>query len=435
MAFHFLQLPPELRSKVFSFCEKKDLISMSLVNKQCCTEVRPYTWACLRISWQRLKVPNDCKQHKHCFQFSRGIHFGNSQDFSFHRDKQILRQGFASFSFCNILDGLNPERMEYLSFSHFLVADGLQLASLQLSWITTLRLSDIEALGNSWEYICNFHLLEELQIFDCDINSNHLRNLSDLGYLEVLKITQCRKLDGSCLAYIGQVSSRLKVFKFRFMFDNIQGDSYATHLRDLTEVKKLSLACTQVKNEFLLQLSGKLKNIVYLNLGICCKITDVGLQSVSTFCSLNRLDLDDCYQITDVGFRHISKIISLRQLYIRSCEGLTNMGLDHISKLKNLELLDISSTLITDEGIVHVARLASMKRLFMDNCVNITDASLELISGNMLELEGINCLSRNITAEGLIHLLELPHLTHVYHDSQDSDFRTKLANKCVENGS
>merc|ERR1711962_692087 len=255
-----MNLPPELRSKVFDLCKQKDLTNMALVSKKCLDEVRPYIWSHLLISWYRLRVPNDFDRCKEYFKYTRAIQIGHYTDPSYETDSPFpLRQGYVNFSFCNIINSLNPENMEALILSDFLVADGLQLASLKLPFVTYLDLHQIKAVGNSWEYICTFHYLRQLEIHSCNVASHHFRNIKDLFLLRTLKISDCPELDGSFLAYVNKMSDRLTVFEF--VCCDLEGSDYATNLNNLKHIETLALKSTWVHDDFFMALEGKLEKL------------------------------------------------------------------------------------------------------------------------------------------------------------------------------
>lgn len=100
------------------------------------------------------------------------------------------------------------------------------------------------------------------------------------------------------------------------------GDDEATYLKELPDLKVLSLNNTQV--------------------------SDAGLKHLKRLTNLKILWLDNT-QITDSGLEHLKGLTNLEYLTLRNTQ-VSDAGLDHLEGLTNLKVLYLDNTQVTDEG-------------------------------------------------------------------------------------
>lgn len=159
-------------------------------------------------------------------------------------------------------------------------------------------------------------------------------------------------------------------------------------LSDLTELRMLDLANSQIQAEGLACLGGLSKlNMLYLNNAYIGKD---GLEVLKEFPELRVLNLAST-SVNDRDLRHLSSLVKLEELSLQYTEvsdaglnhlkGLTNLrfllltetevsdfGLKVFMKLPNLKVLDLSKTRVTEEGLRRLKKaLPDCKIMYMSN--------------------------------------------------------------------
>eukprot|EP01119_Soliformovum_irregulare_P002716 TRINITY_DN12975_c0_g1_i1.p1 TRINITY_DN12975_c0_g1~~TRINITY_DN12975_c0_g1_i1.p1 ORF type:complete len:311 (-),score=42.16 TRINITY_DN12975_c0_g1_i1:100-1032(-) len=116
-----------------------------------------------------------------------------------------------------------------------------------------------------------------------------------------------------------------------------------------------------------------------------CRANDEFLKSLClqtcAASNLRRLDLLFCDRITDQGVNYISTITSLRELSLHGCSMITDRSLESLRSLHNLVSLDLSwCSLITNDGLAHL-RTDLLCKLNLSYCFGITDAGIQILAG------------------------------------------------------
>ncbi|CUF57042.1 receptor-type protein kinase, putative, partial [Bodo saltans] len=120
------------------------------------------------------------------------------------------------------------------------------------------------------------------------------------------------------------------------------------------------------------------------------KITDAGVDRITTFTLLQDLDLRGCSNITDAGLHHIAALTQLQHLHLSRCDKITDVGVEHIANLTQLRHLDLSwCNTITDAGVDRITTFTLLQDLDLRGCSNITDAGLHHIAA-LKHLEHLN---------------------------------------------
>jgi hypothetical protein len=100
--------------------------------------------------------------------------------------------------------------------------------------------------------------------------------------------------------------------------------------------------CESIKDEGIQMLVRKCQNIRRLKLYGLPEISDASLSQLGSLSNLQDLDLSMCVKITDSGIENLVKAGSLRHLKLYGCKFLTSESLRHISKycrhLKSISL-------------------------------------------------------------------------------------------------
>jgi internalin A len=97
-----------------------------------------------------------------------------------------------------------------------------------------------------------------------------------------------------------------------------------------------------------LQRLREFPNLRSLHILNCPKVSDAGLQSLTSLKKLRRLDLRGT-SITDRGLASLSTLTELRELAL-SDTGISDFGLLHIASITNLQWLAMSNTGVTPDG-------------------------------------------------------------------------------------
>jgi hypothetical protein len=127
---------------------------------------------------------------------------------------------------------------------------------------------------------------------------------------------------------------------------------------------------------------GRMKNLTSVVL-IGAQITDTGLIEIRDLKNLTYLRVDECTRITGTGVRNLEGLEQLRVLCMVGTK-ITDEGLDSMVGMNELEGLDLSGTGITDMGVATLLKLQSLKRLGLGQ-TRITGAGLKRLS----ELPGL----------------------------------------------
>jgi hypothetical protein len=208
------------------------------------------------------------------------------------------------------------------------------------------------------------------------------------------------------------------------------GDDVFTHVKGLTDLRRLSLQDTQVTGQGLEQLEsvetlayleisgtgandatlGHLRELKRLtNLDVArTAVTDVGLGHLEGL-DLVTLLLDGT-QVSDAGLKHLRRMKSLRYLTLVGTQ-VTDEGLIHLEGLESLEFLYFNGTKVTDAGLRHLTGLTKLKALQLTG-LPISDAGLEHLRG-MKKLVYIGVGSTRVTDQGLQSLKGLQGLTEL----------------------
>ncbi|KAL9330013.1 hypothetical protein ACSQ67_005016 [Phaseolus vulgaris] len=104
---------------------------------------------------------------------------------------------------------------------------------------------------------------------------------------------------------------------------------------------------------------GAFRNLRYLNLADCHRITTSALWPIAGMTSLQELDLSRCFKVNDAGIAHLLSVPNLEKLRI-SETGVTAKGVKLLASLENLSLLDLGGLPVDD---VSLTSLQVLKRL------------------------------------------------------------------------
>ncbi|PIA48654.1 hypothetical protein AQUCO_01400911v1 [Aquilegia coerulea] len=138
------------------------------------------------------------------------------------------------------------------------------------------------------------------------------------------------------------------------------------------------------------KLSQNCRHLVNLNLSGCQSITDVGLNSIAdNYPELEVLNLTRCTKLTDDGLQQILlKCSKLQSLNLYALSRFTDEAYKKIALLPNLKFLDLCGAQnLSDQGLSCIAECKNLTDLNLTWCVRVTDVGVEAIAQGCSSLE------------------------------------------------
>ncbi|XP_034071679.1 dynein regulatory complex subunit 6 isoform X1 [Gymnodraco acuticeps] len=137
---------------------------------------------------------------------------------------------------------------------------------------------------------------------------------------------------------------------------------------------------------------ASLKNLHHLDISLCSKVSDTGIQYLtegSSSTKLRELNVSYCCHITDISVMMIAqRLCKLYHLNLSYCKSLTDMSLEWLSG-SSVCSLDISGCNIQDQGLAALEGIR-LKKLNVAQCVYITDIGIEKLCKNVRDLEHVD---------------------------------------------
>ncbi|XP_057752786.1 uncharacterized protein LOC130970653 isoform X1 [Arachis stenosperma] len=135
------------------------------------------------------------------------------------------------------------------------------------------------------------------------------------------------------------------------------------------------------------------------------------LAYLGAFRQLRYLNLSDCHRITSSALWPISGMVSVNHLHLSNCSKLNDAAIHHILSLSNLQKLQISQTSVTAKGI---KLLASLKNLSLLDLGGLPVDDVSLTSLQVLKkLEYLDLWGSKVSNEGANILNKFPKLTYL----------------------
>ncbi|KAK1260069.1 F-box protein [Acorus gramineus] len=132
------------------------------------------------------------------------------------------------------------------------------------------------------------------------------------------------------------------------------------------------------------------KQMVDLNLSGCKNISDHSLHVIAdNYQQLEMLNLTRCVKLTDSGLRQILlKCSSLQSLNLYALSSFTDNAYKEISSLTNLRFLDLcGAPNLSDEGLSCIAKCRNLDSLNLTWCVHVTDVGVIAIAEGCTSLQ------------------------------------------------
>lgn len=173
----------------------------------------------------------------------------------------------------------------------------------------------------------------------------------------------------------------------------------------------VNLAGTRISDAGLASLSA-LDNIVGLNLELCGRISDAGLERLAAAKQLRVLSLSGT-AVTHAGLEHFAAHPNLVALDIEVCDGITDAACEPLGRMRQLRALVFKKTgfekqRISDAGLDRLKDLKDLELLDLYGN-NLTDAGLERLQA-FPRLRELNLSLLAISDAGLPHLKPLARL-------------------------
>ncbi|XP_047204061.1 dynein regulatory complex subunit 6 isoform X3 [Girardinichthys multiradiatus] len=149
--------------------------------------------------------------------------------------------------------------------------------------------------------------------------------------------------------------------------------------------------CPGMTNDSLTYVAS-LKNLQYLDISLCSRVSDAGIKCLTDGFSANKLhdlSISQCCLITDISVRRIARRLrKLHHLNLSYCEWLTDPAMEWLSG-SSICSLDMSGCNIQDQGLVALQKI-HLKKIVLAECVNITDTGVEKLCKNVRDLEHVD---------------------------------------------
>lgn len=235
---------------------------------------------------------------------------------------------------------------------------------------STKQVSTINFLGLT-QLLC-LNIIESPSLIHYT-NLKTLNNLPTLTNLQVLNIGHC---------------------------ENVKDQYVAKVISCLTNISELNLAKTNVKGEFIKELS-KLSALTKLDLGDN-KLTDNSVSYISSLTNLEVLSLEG-HEIDDTTLFYISNLTNIHTLNLSRCPGVSKHSIVGIIPLINITCLDLSSTNITTSASL-IEKFNNLQDLNLSCCPNVNHSSIAALT-SLINMTRLNLSSTNITTIAPIEVL------------------------------
>ncbi|KAK5867568.1 hypothetical protein PBY51_012043 [Eleginops maclovinus] len=184
-----------------------------------------------------------------------------------------------------------------------------------------------------------------------------------------------------------------KLRTFRTEGNNqLTDNSWKALCRSSQGLRRLHAAECSRMTDASLKSVASLKNLHHLDISLCHKVSDTGIQYLtegSSATKLRELNVSYCSHITDRSVMMIAqRLCKLYHLNLSYCESLTDMSLEWLSG-SSVCSLDISGCNIQDQGLAALEGIC-LKKFIVAECVYITDIGMEKLCKNVRDLEHVD---------------------------------------------
>ncbi|KAJ3596739.1 hypothetical protein NHX12_003142 [Muraenolepis orangiensis] len=172
----------------------------------------------------------------------------------------------------------------------------------------------------------------------------------------------------------------------------ITDSSWRALCRSSPGLRRLHAAECPRMTDACLKAVATLKNLHYLDISRCNRVSDAGVRVLtegSSAAKLRELNLSHCGRIHDISVLRIAqRLPKLNHLNLSHCRGLTNNSLEYLTGSRVCSL-DLGGCSVQDQGLAALEG-ACLKKLVLSQCVSITDEGVEKLSKRLRELEHLD---------------------------------------------
>ncbi|XP_037307791.2 F-box and leucine-rich repeat protein 13 [Pungitius pungitius] len=232
-----------------------------------------------------------------------------------------------------------------------------------------------------------------------EIVINEMPTLSDSCFLAL--IARCSCLSGISLlgaphltdVALKAIAEVAKLKTFRTEGNNQLTDSgWKTLCSSSPDLCRLQAAECCGMTDTALKSVGNLKNLHNLDISLCNRVSDAGIQYLiegSSSTKLRELNVSYCSLITDTSVMRIAqRLCKLYDLNLSYCERLTDGSLEWLSG-SSICSLDMSACNIMDQGLASLEGI-HLKKIILAECVCITDVGIEKLCRTVRHLEHVD---------------------------------------------
>ncbi len=286
------------------------------------------------------------------------------------RGIKITSEGLAHLSGLTLLKSIDGDRFNDQGAAHLEKLTSLERISgdleltdagaISLAQLSRLEKMSLDGDGGRITDAClpaitNMKSLNELRFSDCLITDEGLQHLTGLKSLSYVSLTRNEHMTAEGLKFLSTLPAleRLSLSFSETAHWRDRDKWHLRHLRDLKQLKVLSLTCRGLTNDDLQQLSG-LASLEHLTLHDSWHeqsrliVNDEGMRHLAGLTSLKYLRFDET-TVTDAGLQQLAGLSKLEYLTITG--RFTDRGLEQFLKLKSLRNLQIASPDITEQAV------------------------------------------------------------------------------------
>ncbi|XP_061533125.1 F-box and leucine-rich repeat protein 13 isoform X1 [Phycodurus eques] len=288
--------------------------------------------------------------------------------------------------------------LQYLSlaYCHKMTDEGFQYLSLGRGCHNLLHL---DLSGCSQVTATGFGYISDACPYLREVLLNDVYGLSDncisalmakCHCLSSISLLEAWKLSDAGIKAIAEVA-KLKSF-------SLECNNHVSHLSwkalccGSRGLRRLHIVHCHKMGDTALKSVATLRNLHYLDISLCSKVTDKGLFTLAESPSANKLrelNVSYCCQITDAAISVIGhRFTRLSHLNLSYCEQLTDAALECLMG-SSITSLDISGCNIQDDGLAALEEVP-LKKLILGECINITDVGMENLCKYVTDLEYVD---------------------------------------------
>jgi len=419
-----LKIPPEVRERIYHYCTKEDLLSLTTCSKTHCDLTRSIIWEKIDFKWIDLKKELPVHLLNHLREWTKSVGFVGSENM-----KEVMESGLNNDLYSD--DDEENEDNDCPWINNIDTNDDTEGTQVYRSDGEAADEGMSETLLNNIYGICNDSHTSLFKFLHGTQTASTNRGIMQANYVKIISSCNPAKLSSLYLDLI---------------FDDLSLDYVISSLPNLIEVslcRARSLSCLE-KLKHLAVLSLKESVVEASHLGQIvnstkvvdisldkCDIDEEVLKVVTNTKRLTAVCISHNSTIPPNAFMDIQNLADLKKLELAYC-NLTDEALSHIClNCTKITKLNISgSNSLTDLGIQCVGNLTNLLDLNIDRCTSITDNSFCFLKQFQLLRLTFGWTS-NVTDSVFNHLAGIPTLQEVNVNNINNRFSvTAINNYC-----